>query len=56
MAMEFEVKDLRTSKYFLGMEVPRSKKGISISQRKFTLDLLEETGMLGYKPIETPIE
>ena len=56
MAMEFEVKDLRTLKYFLGMEVPRSKKGISISQRKFTLDLLEETGMLGYKPIETPIE
>ena len=56
MAMEFEVKDLRTLKYFLGMEVPRSKKGISISQRKYTLDLLEETGMLGYKPIETPIE
>ena len=56
MAMEFEVKDLKTLKYFLGMEVPRSKNGISISQRKYTLDLLEETSMLGYKPIETPIE
>ena len=31
MAMEFEVKDLKTMKYFLGMEVTRSKKGIFIS-------------------------
>ena len=56
MAMEFEVKDLGTLKSFLGMEVARSKKGISISQRKYTLDLLEETGMLDCKPIKTPIE
>ena len=38
------------------MEVARSKRGFSISQRKYTLDLLEETSMLGCKPIETPIE
>lgn len=42
MAKEFEVKDLGTLKYFLGMEIARSKKDISVSQRKYTLDLLEE--------------
>ena len=43
-------------KYFLGMEVARSKKGISISQRKYTMYLLDETSMISCKPIETPIE
>ncbi|GAA0147989.1 hypothetical protein LIER_36630 [Lithospermum erythrorhizon] len=46
MAREFEVKDLGMLKYFLGMEIARSKQGISVSQRKYTLDLLEETGKL----------
>ncbi|KAK8964921.1 UDP-glucose:glycoprotein glucosyltransferase [Platanthera guangdongensis] len=46
-AQEFEVKDLGNLKYFLGIEVVRSRQGIFISQRKYTLDILEETGMLG---------
>ena len=38
------------------MEFARSKKGIFISQRKYILDLLSETGLLGCKATETPIE
>ena len=43
-------------RYFLGMKVARSKKGISISQENYVLDLLTETGMLGCKPSDNPIE
>ena len=56
LVVEFEVKDLRSLKYFLGMEVARNKSGILVSQRTYILDLLKETGMLGCKPINTPID
>ena len=38
------------------MEIARSRKGISVSQRKYTLDLLKETGLLGCKPKSVPME
>lgn len=38
------------------MEVSQSKRGIVISQRKYVLDLLKETGMSGCKPADTPID
>ena len=53
---EFEVKDLGPLRYFLGMEVARSTKGIYISQRKYVIDLLKETGMIGCKPSDTPMD
>ena len=37
-------------RYFLGIEVIRSKHEIFLSQRKYVLDLLSETGKLGVKP------
>jgi hypothetical protein len=45
LSKEFEMKDLGPLKYFLGIEVSRSNKGIFLCQRKYTLDLLQETGM-----------
>ncbi|RVW45970.1 Soluble starch synthase 3, chloroplastic/amyloplastic [Vitis vinifera] len=56
LSEEFEIKDLGNLKYFLGMEVARSRKGIVVSQRKYILDLLKETGMLGCKLIDTPMD
>lgn len=56
LAMSFEVKDLGFLHYFLGIEVAYSAQGIYLSQRKYVLDLLAETGMLECKPASTPIE
>ncbi|XP_019099678.1 PREDICTED: uncharacterized protein LOC109132502 [Camelina sativa] len=52
----FDIKDLGELKYFLGIEVCRSEEGLFLSQRKYTLDLLNEAGKLGSKPVETPLE
>ncbi|KAG8475656.1 hypothetical protein CXB51_032633 [Gossypium anomalum] len=54
--IEFETKDLGKLRYFLGMEVARSKERPVINQRKYVLDLLKETGFLGCKPTDTPME
>ncbi|KAK0589003.1 hypothetical protein LWI29_008378 [Acer saccharum] len=56
LATEFEIKDLGNLKYFLGMEVARSKAEIFINQRKYRLDLLRETRMIDCKPVDTPMD
>nr|XP_027191090.1 uncharacterized protein LOC113786992 [Cicer arietinum] len=52
----FSIKDLGILKYFLGFEIARNTNGISLCQRKYSLDLLEETGSLGSKPCSTPMD
>jgi hypothetical protein len=56
LARSFEVKDLGHLHYFLGIEVVYGAQGIYLSQRKYVLDLLSDTGMLGCRPASTPIE
>ncbi|GFY95374.1 hypothetical protein Acr_10g0007590 [Actinidia rufa] len=51
----FDIKDLGPLRYFFGIEVARSRHGISLSQRKYSLDLLQDTGMLGCRPAFTPM-
>jgi len=52
----FVTKDIRKLKYFLGIKVAYQKHGLFLSQRKYALNLLKETGLLGYKTTSTPIE
>jgi hypothetical protein len=47
LQQQFHTKDLGKLRYFLGMEVARSHTCINLSQRKYVLDLLEETCLLG---------
>ncbi|RDX89938.1 putative mitochondrial protein, partial [Mucuna pruriens] len=52
----FQTKDLGHLKYFLGIEVTQSKEGIVISQRKYALDILQETSMSNYRPVDSPMD
>ena len=53
---EFAIKNLGRMKYFLGIEVAYSKDGIILSQQKYILDLLTDTGFINCQPTKTPIE
>ncbi|XP_078427688.1 DENN (AEX-3) domain-containing protein isoform X1 [Wolffia australiana] len=52
----FDIKALGLLTYFLGIEVAYSKTGILLSQHKYILDLLWETGKLDCRPAATPVD
>ncbi|KAM0019556.1 putative RNA-directed DNA polymerase [Helianthus debilis subsp. tardiflorus] len=56
LSVNFQIKDLGILKYFLGIEVLYSDDGLCLTQRKYCLELLDEFGYLGVKPVNTPIE
>ena len=53
LASKFKIKDLWSLRYFLGMKMAHSKKGMIVSLPKYILDLLRETGMSGCRPSNT---
>jgi len=53
---KFKLKDMGTLKYFLDLKVARIAKGLSLCQRKYTLELLADTGLLASKLASIPME
>ena len=49
----FQTKDLGKLKYFLGIKIAQSNFGVIMSQRKYVLDILEDTGLLDCKLVDT---
>jgi len=52
----FKIKDLGQLKFFLELKVARSRKGIFLNQRKYTLELLDAAGLIGCKPSNTSMD
>ena len=55
LAVKFEMKDLGTLHYFLGMEVWQSADGIFLGQGKYAVEILKRFGMMGCKAMATPM-
>lgn len=53
---QFKIKDLGCLRYFWGLEVARSSKWVHLSQRKYTFNILSNSGALGCKPLKLPLE
>jgi Reverse transcriptase (RNA-dependent DNA polymerase) len=53
---KFDIKNLGKLKYFLGIKIDHSNKGLFLCQRKYTLDLLKKTKKLSTKPYSTPMD
>jgi hypothetical protein len=50
----FELKDMGSLSYFLGLQIQRSTKGLTITQTKYAIDLLTKHNMAHCSPCKTP--
>ena len=50
----FELKDMGTLSYFLGLQITRSSKGLTLTQTKYATDLLTKHNMLQCSHCKTP--
>ena len=56
LSQQFEMKDLSTLSYFLGLEFTFSSDGYYLSQAKYAFDLLSKAGLTDSKTVSTPLE
>ena len=52
----FTIKDLGDARFFLGMELTRFTHGIFLFQKKYALELLQDTGLTTAKPVSCPLD
>jgi len=51
----FKIKDLGDLTYFLSFEVAISERGIQLCERKYSICILRDVGILASAPVSTPI-
>ncbi|CAM8988098.1 unnamed protein product [Rhodiola kirilowii] len=55
LSKTFPIKDLGKLNYFLGLEVAYNSGGLTLTQRKYAMDLLHRLTMENCKPTSTPL-
>ena len=53
---QFYTKDIGKLRYFMGIGVAQSKEGISLSHWKYVLNIINETGFMSSKLVDTPMK
>ena len=56
LQLQFPIKDLGHLKYFLGIEMATSSKGLFLNQRKYIVDLHQDANLLHFKSAATPLD
>ncbi|GJS70206.1 retrovirus-related pol polyprotein from transposon TNT 1-94 [Tanacetum coccineum] len=56
LSSTFYMKDLVDLHYFLGLEVTKSEYGLFVSQKSYTLELLQEARVMTNKPYKLPMD